>query len=286
MGDQAATLRAIAGGKSDGDIIPIGKARRRVIAVTGGKGGVGKSTVALNLALAFAQRGSRTLALDGDFGMADLNLLLGVAPTHSLLDILTGTPIDEVLIEAHGIHLLPALNGSYAMANLDQRGRDILYGALDTVARQFDTLVVDTAAGIGSNVIDLAANAGEVVVVATAEPLSMADAYACMKVLSQKGGVKRAFLLPNEVRSPSEADEIVSRLTALVDHFLDLQVTPLPPVPYDQRVPMAAAAGLPCLLHSPESPASRAIRRAAQRIDSLCMPEQVNDRAIAFGGWL
>ncbi len=281
MSDQAHGLRVLSGGAS---VVPIAPApRRRVIAVTGGKGGVGKSTIALNLAMAFAQRGSKTLAVDGDFGMADLNLLLGVAPTHSLLDVLTGTPIEEVLIRAHGIHLLPALNGSYAMANLDQRGRDVMYGALDTIAKQFDTLIVDTAAGIGSNVVDLASNAGEVVVVATAEPLSLADAYACMKVLSQKGGVRRVFLLPNSVRSPSEADEIVSRLLALVDHFLDLEVTPLPPVPYDTRVREAAAAGEPCLVHSPESPASRAVRRAAQRIDALFTPEE---RSIALGAWL
>ncbi len=274
--DQAAGLR------DEAPIARIDGARRRVIAVTGGKGGVGKSTVALNLAIACARRGGRTLALDGDLGMADLNLLLGLAPERSLLDVLEGAPVEEILVEAHGIHLLPALNGSARLADLDDLDRRLLLGAVERLRDRFDTLVIDTGAGIGGNAIGFAAAAADVVVVATAEPLSLADAYACLKVLSQRG-VTRAFVLPNAARSPSQADEIVARLSALVTRFLPLELVPLPPVPWDPQVAESAAAGVPVVANCPESPASRALRKAVQRLDALARPADERD---VMGGWL
>src|ERR1041384_5786035 len=118
MTDQAATLRVIQGGPQKAT----SQVPRRAVAVSGGKGGVGKSTVALNLAIAYSQLGARTLMVDTDLGMADLNLLLGVAPDKSLLDALSGTPVEDVLIEAHGISLLPALNGSYLLSTIGPVG--------------------------------------------------------------------------------------------------------------------------------------------------------------------
>src|SRR5262245_60417092 len=125
--DQADTLRKL----SRSDLVAMDEPNRmRVIAVTGGKGGVGKSTTSVNLAAAYARKGSRTLALDSDLGMADLNLLLGVAPERSLADVLAGHPISDVLVEAHGLHLLPGLNGSFQLANLDAGAREVLFGAI------------------------------------------------------------------------------------------------------------------------------------------------------------
>ena len=288
--DQSAGLRRVSGGGSGGGgggggeggrVVPLVFRQHRVLAVTGGKGGVGKSTVALNLAVSWAKRGARTLAFDGDMGMADLNLLLGLAPARSLFDLVQGAPVEDVLVEAHGIHLLPALNGSFALANLDAGSRSVLMDALERLSEKFDTLVVDTPAGIGENAMALAGAVADVVVVATSEPLSLADAYACLKVLATRHGVERAFLLPNSVRSPSEADEVVRRLTALVDRFLGIQIVPLPAIPYDPAVPQAAAAGQPLVLHSPDGPAARALMKAARRIDALA----VADRRSA-GLWL
>jgi flagellar biosynthesis protein FlhG len=253
------------------------------LSVTGGKGGVGKSTLAINLAVAYARRGSRTLALDGDLGMADLNLLLGLAPARSLLDVLGGGAIEEVLIAAHGIHLLPALNGSYRLANLDSQARAKLFTAIGALSERFDTLVVDTAAGIGESTVALAGAAADVVVVATPEPLSLADAYACLKVLATRQGLSRALVLPNAVRSPTEGEEVLAKLSALVSRFLGISIVPLPAVPQDPNCSLAAAAGVPLLLHSPDSPASRAIRRVAQRIDALA---QSHERPGGLRGWL
>ena len=271
--DQTATLRLL----SQGSVVSLDPPHTRAVAVTGGKGGVGKSTVALNLSVAYARRGARTLMLDSDLGLADLNLLLGLAPSRSLLDVLQGHPIREVLVEAHGITLLPALNGSYTLANIDERARQRLFDAIESLGDDFDTLVVDTAAGISENAVAFAGAAGEIVVCTTPEPLALADAYACVKALATRHGVQRAFLLPNAVRSPSEADDVVGRLSALVDRFLGVALTPLPPIPFDPMVAVAAAAGVPLLLHSPDSPASRAVLRVARRIDSLAQHDDEED---------
>lgn len=284
--------------KKDGEpdnVIPIGRARRpaaevaeirrrgddvlpatpgvRAIAVSGGKGGTGKSVIAANLAVAYAQRGARTLALDADLGMADLNLLFGLAPGRSLLDVMHGHPIEDVLVSAHGIDILPALNGSFPLANIDEATRHNLFAAIDTLDRRFDTLVIDTAPGLDDNAVNFAAAASDVIVVVTPESLSLADAYACLKALHLRQGVERALVLPNKVRRPSDADELFDRLAAVVSRFLGITLSPLPPIPYDPALPASAEEGVPLVLHSPDAPASRAIRQIARRLDALARPE-------------
>lgn len=272
MADQAHTLRRL------GRLRLVSEPRQqaRVVAITGGKGGVGKSSMAINLATAWADQSSRVLALDADLGMADLNLLMGVAPAKSLLDVLNGCPVEDAVIEAHGIALLPGLNGSFTLANLDEQQRHGLLAAVDGLEADYDTLVIDTGAGIDANAVDFAGAAAQIVVVSTPEPLSLADAYACLKALETRQGVTRAFVVPNMVRSPSEADEVFSRLASVVDRFLGVAITPLPPVPYDPLVMEAAAAGVPLLRYRPDGPAARAIVQIARRIDALARPD---DRA-------
>lgn len=269
--DQARTLRHMV---SNSNIVALRTQRDRTIAVTGGKGGVGKSTISVNLSVAYARQGARTLTIDADLGMADLNLLLGVAPERSLLDVLRGTPIEDVLLDCHGISLLPALNGSYALATMDAQTRHALFASIDTLGDRFDTLVVDVAAGIGENAIAFAGAVADPVIVATAEPLSLADAYSCLKVLATRQHVEHAFILPNKVRSPTEADDIVGRLESLVARFLGIQITALPGVPRDSAVPEAAAAGVPLVRYRPDSPAARAIKQVARRLDALALPDK------------
>jgi flagellar biosynthesis protein FlhG len=263
--DQASQLRGIRG---DG-IASISTRRPRAIAVTGGKGGVGKSALAVNLAVTYAGLGARTLLVDGDLGMADLNLLLGVAPERSALDVLQGLPVDDALVPAHGLHLLPALNGCFQLENMNGDARGRLLDAIDGLADRFDTLVIDIGAGIGHNQIEMTGVVPTVVVVATPEPLALADAYACIKVLSRKQQLRRAYLLPNRVRNQDEANEVVSRLNSLVTRFLDFNLVPLPAIPFDATVADAAAEGMPIVVSRPDAPASRAIRHTARRLDAL-----------------
>lgn len=263
--DQAATLRD----RSAPNVIPLRSRRRRFVAVSGGKGGVGKSTVSVNLAAAYALRGSKTLAIDGDLGMADLNLLLGLAPTMSILDVLLGTPVSEALVEVHGMHLLAGLNGSHQLANLGPDARRLLLDAIRGLERDYESIVIDTAAGIDDVTMDLAAVAADVVVVATGEPLSLADAYSCLKVLVKQHGIERAFLVPNSIRAPGEAEQIGHQLSVLVDRFLGIELIQLPPIPFDPAVPHAGAAGIPLVAFRPDAPASRAIVKIASAIDAL-----------------
>ncbi len=263
MTDQAATLRVIRGGSSVKTTVPV---PCRAISVTGGKGGVGKSTIALNLALAYAADNARTLMVDTDLGMADLNLLLGVAPNKTILDALGGTPIEEVLLEAHGITLLPALNGSYLLSTIGPAAQRRLIEIIAALSSRFDTLVVDVAAGIGQVQTAFAGATADTLVVVNPEPLSMADAYACLKVLSTEQGVRHAYIVPNRTTSRAQADELTSRLGALVARFLDLEITTLPAIPADPCVGEAAQIGVPLLVHAPESPAARAIRKLTRAI--------------------
>jgi flagellar biosynthesis protein FlhG len=266
MSDQAATLRVINGDRASK---PATTLARRSIAVSGGKGGVGKSTIALNLAIAYSQLGARTLMVDTDLGMADLNLLLGVAPDKSILDALSGTPIDDVLVSAHGIELLPALNGSYLLSTIGPTAQRRVIELVSTLSERFDTLVVDVAAGIGQAQTTFAGASSDAIVVVNPEPLSMADAYACLKTLATQQNVRHAYVLPNRVTSRNQANELTARLGALVSRFLDLEITGLPSVPADPNVAESAQYGVPLMIHAPDSPAARAIRQLTRVLSSL-----------------
>lgn len=268
--DQAATLRAVRTSSSaSGQIIPLRHTarRQRVIAISGGKGGVGKSTLAVNLACSYANAGARTLVFDGDLGMADLSLLLDVAPEKTLLDLLDGTGGDDVLVEAHGVHLLPGMVGSSELANMDDTLRAALMAQVAKQTARFDTTVIDTGAGIQRDTMALAASASEVVVVATPERLSTYDAYACLKVLSLEHGVRKVFVLPNNCRSEAEANLVFHRLQTLVSRFLRLELVELPFVPHDPTF-RDAAPGIPAIIARPDGVTARAVKRVARTLDA------------------
>lgn len=265
MRDQAETLRVL---KNSSNVITLPRVAGRSIAISGGKGGVGKSALAVNLAASYASRGKKTVLVDGDAGMADLNLLLGVAPDRSMLDLLSGVALDEVLVESHGVHLLPGLNGSAQLANLGPEMRALMFQKIGALNTRFDNVVIDTAAGIDATTMTFASSASTVLVVATPDPLSLADAYAAIKVLSTQYGVEHAFLVPSSVRTRTEADQVSEQLRALVQRFLKIELTPLPYIPFDTMVPLAGASGTPLVLTHPDSPAARAIARLSRLLDA------------------
>lgn len=279
MSDKSEPLRLVPGPGRDQTPPP-----RRSLAITGGKGGVGKSTVAINLAQALSQQRSRTLLVDTDLGMADLNLLLGVAPEKSLLDALAGAPLDEVLVGVHGIHLLPALNGSYLLATLGPSGQGRILGLVSSLMERFDSLVIDVAAGIGVGQTTFGSAAADTIVVVNPEPLSMADAYACIKVLAVERKLEHVYVLPNRVTSRYEADELVHSLSALVRRFLDIELTALPSIPADAAVAESARVGIPLLAYRPDSPAARAFRQVERALQQRSTTSLPSGRAISWRG--
>jgi flagellar biosynthesis protein FlhG len=233
---------------------------RHAVSVTGGKGGVGKSTIALNIAVACAGQRARTLMVDTGLGTADLNLMLGIAPQHTMLDALGGMPVERVLADAHGITLLPALNGSYALSTIGPAMQRRLIDLVDSLASRFDTLVVDVAAGIGQVQTAIAGATAQTLVVVNPDALSIASAYACLKVLATEQGLRHAYIVPNRVKSQLQVAEITGSIEMLVGRFLDLEITALPAIPCDPTVAEAAELGVPLLVHAPDAPAARAIR--------------------------
>lgn len=282
LADQAEGIRVARG--EGAKVIPLrqgngggGGGGVRTIAVTSGKGGVGKTQLSANLAISLARRGLAVGLFDADLGLASLDLALGVRPEADLRDVLSGErSIDEILIEGPAnVRLVPACPGRYEMANLDARSRHQLREALDEIAERFDVLIVDTGAGIGSNAVAFAAWADEILLVATPDPTSLRDAYAMAKVLNRRKGVDRIRLVANQVWSEAEGAELHDRIDSIVRRFLTLDLSYLGCIPRDDVVGDAVLAGEPYVLSAPDSAAARAVTSLARRLDPATSPREM-----------
>jgi flagellar biosynthesis protein FlhG len=246
----------------------------RTIAVTSGKGGVGKTQISANLAVLLAQGGQRVLLLDADLGLASLDLAFGVQPKADLMSVMRGDcAVEDVLVQAAaGVTLLPACPGRYEMANLSVAERERLMSVLRTLSSRFDIFIIDTGAGIGSSSVSFAAEAEEVILVATPEPTSLRDAYAMAKVLHRRGGLDRIALVANQVANGAEGLEVYERLDAIVRRFLSLELAYLGYVPRDESISRAVARGEPCVIGAPRSTAARALEAVTRKLTELHNP--------------
>jgi flagellar biosynthesis protein FlhG len=275
-GQQAAGLRLVGGT----DLARVRRAARgsgpRTIAFTSGKGGVGKTQLAANVAVAAAQRGERVLLLDADLGLASLDFALGVTPRFDLLSVLDeGRAPAEILVEGPaGVHLLPACPGRAEAANLGAAERHRLLCAVEELAQSYDVLVIDTGAGIGSNAVGFAGFADEVVLVVTPDPTSLRDAYAMAKVLHKRSAVDELWMIANQVSSPEEGEDVHARLVSVVRQFLPVQVRYLGCLRRDDAVRRAVGAGQPFTVAQPQSPLTRSVRGMTARL-LPSLPEEV-----------
>jgi flagellar biosynthesis protein FlhG len=243
----------------------------RVIAITSGKGGVGKTSIVGNLGYAFAKLGKKVLILDADLGLGNLDVLLGLAPKYNLSHVILGErTIDEILVEGPGkMNILPASSGIQELTNLNKDQKIQILTQLDLLIDSVDVLFIDTAAGISSNVMDFNATAQEVVVVVSPEPTSITDAYALMKVLSLKYSGKACKLIVNMVRRPEEGREVFRQLQIVTDRFLDITIEYLGYVLLDGKVTKGVRNQKIVSELYPDTPASRCFTDISRKISSM-----------------
>ncbi len=247
----------------------------QVIAVTGGKGGVGKTSVAVNLATALASAGRRAMLLDGDLGLANVDVFLGLSPRHTMAHVLTGErTLEEIILESpQGIQVVPGASGIAELANLSAAGHLSLVQAFSSLSARVDVLVVDTAAGISHSVTQFAQAAQHVVVVVCDEPASMTDAYALVKVLSRNHDVTQFRVVANMVRSPGEGEALFQKLQRVPSKFLDVTLEYAGEIPEDPYLRRSIREQRPVLAAFPACPASRAFKKLALRADKWPVPE-------------
>ncbi|OMH30049.1 MinD/ParA family protein [Motiliproteus sp. MSK22-1] len=240
----------------------------QVIAVTGGKGGVGKTNVSVNLSTALVEAGRRVVLMDADLGLANVDVLLGIKPRHTIADLLNGDcTLEDVLVEAPGgLRVVPASSGTQSLVSLSAHEHAELVHAFTDIEDQLDVLVIDTAAGISEAVVNFVRAAQEVLVVVCDEPTSITDAYALIKLLNRDYGMSRFRVLANMVRSEQEGRNMFTKLTTVTDRFLDVALQYVGSIPYDESVRSAVRKQQPVFKAFPRSKSAVAIGQLAQKV--------------------
>lgn len=247
----------------------------QVIAVTGGKGGVGKTSVAVNMATALATTGRRVMLLDGDLGLANVDVFLGMSPRHTMAHVLTGErSLEEIILESpQGVQVVPGASGVADLANLSAAGHLSLVQAFSTLSARVDVMIVDTSAGISHSVVQFSQAAQHVLVVVCDEPASMTDAYALVKVLSRNHGVERFRVVANMVRSPGDGETLFEKLQRVTSKFLDVTLEYVGEIPEDPYLRRAIREQRPVVDAFPSSPATRAFKKLALKADKWPVPD-------------
>jgi flagellar biosynthesis protein FlhG len=247
----------------------------QVIAVTGGKGGVGKTSVAVNLSTALASTGRRVMLLDGDLGLANVDVFLGLSPRHTMAHVVAGErTLEEIIIESpQGVQVVPGASGVADLANLSAAGHLGLVQAFSNLSTRVDTLIVDTAAGLAHSVLQFSQAAQHVVIVVCDEPASMTDAYALIKVLSRDHDVSRFRVVANMVRAPGEGDALFAKLQRVTSRFLDVTLEFVGEIPDDPYLRRAIREQRPVMAAFPSSPSARAFKKLALKADKWPVPD-------------
>lgn len=273
MKDQAERLRLLADSlKADIRQRAQMPARReratRVIAVTSGKGGVGKTNFTVNLGIAFAQRGLQVLVLDTDIGLANVDVILGLSPEYDLSHVIAGQrDVFEIIYEGPaGLKLIAGGTGFQDIVNLNELQLARFLSALESLDGTVDIILLDTGAGISKNVLNFVLAADEIVIVTTPEPTALTDAYAIIKVIVRRRPSACLKLVANRVLTAKDGTAAAERLAAAAERFLGAKLEFLGPVIEDEAVPRSVRSQTPFLIHAPNSPASACINRVADAL--------------------
>lgn len=265
--DQAEKLREIVKQQSEGK-----KAGSRIITVTSGKGGVGKSSLSINLALQFRRQGKSVVIFDADFGLANIEVMLGVIPKYTLADLMfRGKELKEVITEGpEGVMFVSGGSGIARLVNLDNEQIKRLVNKMSELEELADVVIIDTGAGISSAVLEFVAASSEVILVTTPEPTSITDSYALLKALSlNKSYIKdknRIMLVTNKVNSAAESRNVYDKLSAVVERFLEIDLLYLGAVPGDDSIAKAVMKQTPVSIAFPSSAPAKAFREIGESL--------------------
>jgi flagellar biosynthesis protein FlhG len=255
----------------------------RMISITSGKGGVGKTNIAANLACLLARMSQKAMILDADAGLANIDVILGINSENNLYHVLAGErTLAEALVEGPGgVKILPSASGIAEMTDLSRGQKLTLIDELNSLNDSLDFLLIDTAAGISANVMYFNMAAKEIIVVTTPEPTALTDAYALIKVLYQRHAKRRFRLIINMVHNSAEAEEVYGRLSHATDHFLNLTIEYLGFVLLDNKVIEAVRQQKAVTEIYPDCPASRCLSEIAEKICRE-IPVQDEDGSIKY----
>lgn len=256
----------------------------RVVAVTSGKGGVGKTTVSINLAVALANLGHDVVLLDADLGLANVDVLLGLTSARTLTQVVSGECglEDVILTGPAGVRIVPAASGIQHMAELSEFERAGLINAFSQLERAADFMVVDTAAGIAANTLDFCDASHEVLVVVTDDPASITDAYATIKVLNQRSQRNRFRVLVNMAQDQAGAMRLYRRLLEVTDRYLDVALDFAGAIPVDAQVRSAVRRRQALVEAYPASRAGIAFKNLAATTDKWPIPRWASGRMEFF----
>jgi len=258
------------------------KKRAKVFAITGGKGGVGKTSISVNLAIALAKNGAKVCLFDADTGLANVNIMLGLHPVYTIEHLLTGEKqIADVLLGGPaGIDIVPGASGVVQAADFDVAGQARLIEALESIEFDYDYILLDTAAGISPTVLHFIASAQVAAVVVTPEPTSLTDAFSLLKVLRRRGYSRQVQVVVNMAANAKQADRVYRRFASAVKKYLDLPVEQLASFWMDESMRTAVTLQRPVTLLAKSDPSAKGFYRLAERVTSLL--DQSSTPAPAF----
>jgi flagellar biosynthesis protein FlhG len=245
------------------------KKRQRTITITSGKGGVGKSSIVSNMAYLLGTMDKSTYILDADLSLGNIDIMFGMYPKFNVKDLLEGTKaIGEIVVEGPcGIRVIPATSGVAELSELTIDERNILFTSFQELP-DHDFLLVDTGAGISSNVVHFNAISEDICVVVTPDPASLTDSYAVIKVLHKKTGRKDFNIILNMVRSEQEALDIFKNLLSVTDRFLDVYLNFIGYLPTDANINLATRKQKLWVQHYPDTEATKALQKICERLVS------------------
>jgi flagellar biosynthesis protein FlhG len=250
----------------------------RVIAVTGGKGGVGKTSISANLGIAFAELGRRVMLLDADLGLANLDVILGLHAERNLSHVMRGEcSLEDILVTGpKGMRIVPGASGIQQMAEMSPAENAGLIHAFSEVANDVDVLLIDTAAGISDLVISFSRAAQEQIIVVCDEPASITDAYAIIKLLNREYGVSRFRILANMVKSVQEGRDLYNKMCRVTDQYLDVMLNYMGSIPYDEQLRKAVKSQKSVVEAYPRSRVAQAFKNLAKKADNWPVPSGVS----------